>query len=315
MAMVTDTLAIGLTTLDIVGHKIDALPENEAGVLIESVEIVPAGTAGGFALIAATLGLKASLISALGDDRIGRFVRLVLEDHGVDTTLVPTLAGATTSATILPIDSRGRRPTLHALGASMETEITEAAIAAAARAKFIHYGAIGAPRITPAARTRFLQAGHAAGAFITCDLISPGPRAHADIAEILPALDCFMPSLAEARFLTGYSDATSAAAALRAAGAQSCIIKCGAAGVLVSDADGVRTIPAFNVRVIDTTSCGDAFCAGYVTGLHQGWDTDTSSRFAAAVAALVAQGLGTIGRLTGFAAADALLKDEKNVLF
>jgi sugar/nucleoside kinase (ribokinase family) len=313
--MVTDVLAIGLTTLDIVGHKIDMLPPDEAGALIEGIDIVPAGTAGGFALVAATLGLKASLISALGDDRIGRFVRLVLNEHGVDTTLVPTLAGATTSATILPIDSQGRRPTLHALGASMATEITDAAIAAAARSKFIHYAAIGAPRIVPAARARFLQAGRAAGATITCDLISPGPRAHAEIAEILPALDCFIPSLAEARVLTGHTDATSAIAALRAAGARSCIIKCGASGVLVSDAGGVRTIPAFDVPVIDTTSCGDAFCAGYVAGLNQGWDTDRSCRFAAAVAALVAQGLGTLGRLTGFAAAHALLIKEKDVTF
>jgi sugar/nucleoside kinase (ribokinase family) len=313
--MVTDVLAIGLTTLDIVGHKIDALPQDEAGVLIDGIDIVPAGTAGGFALVAATLGLKAHLISALGADRVGRFVRQVLEDHGVDTTLVPTLAGATTSATILPIDSRGRRPTLHALGASMATEVTDAAIAAAACTKFIHYAAIGAPRIVPSARTRFLQAGTTAGAIITCDLISPGPRAHAEIADILPALDCFMPSLAEARFLTGHSDAASAAAALRAAGARSCIIKCGAAGVLLSDANGVRTIPAFDVPVIDTTSCGDAFCAGYVAGLNKGWDTETSCRFAAAVGALVAQGLGTLGRLTGFAAARELMTKEKDVIF
>jgi sugar/nucleoside kinase (ribokinase family) len=301
--MVADVLAVGLTTLDILGHPIDALPAEEGGALISGIDVVPAGTAGGFALVASVLGLKTGLISALGQDRPGRFVRLVLEEHGVDTSLVPTLDGFPTSATILPIDSHGRRPTLHAVGASMLIEITAAAIAAASRARFIHWAAIGGVRIDPQARAEFLQAGRRAGATITCDLIAPGPKAAAEIAAILPAVDCFMPSLAEARFLTGHSEAEAAAAELLAMGARRCIVKLGAAGVLVASAQGMERIAAFDVQVVDTTSCGDAFCAGYVAGLDRGWGIAESCRFAAATSALVAQGLGTLGRLEGFAQA------------
>jgi sugar/nucleoside kinase (ribokinase family) len=298
--MTADVLAIGLLTLDIVGHPIDALPAEEAGVLIGGIEVVPAGTAGGFALVAATLGLKTSLISALGRDRMGRFVRLVLEEHGVDTGLVATLEGFPTSATILPVDSKGRRPTLHAAGASMLTQIGEAEIEAAGRARFVHYAAIGAFRIDAAARTRFLQAARGAGATISCDLISPGPAAHAEIAAILPAVDIFMPSLAEARFLTGHTEPEAAAAALRGVGARQCVIKCGADGVLLDGPEGQQRLPAFDVTVMDTTSCGDAFCAGTVAGLARGWALAEACRFGAATAALVAQGLGTLGKLQNF---------------
>ena len=55
--MAADLLAVGLTTLDIVGYPIDAIPADEAGVLISGIDIVPAGTAGGFALVAAALGM------------------------------------------------------------------------------------------------------------------------------------------------------------------------------------------------------------------------------------------------------------------
>jgi len=295
-----DVLAIGLLTLDIVGHPIDALPSDEAGVLIGGIEVVPAGTAGGFALVAARLGLTTALISALGRDRMGRFVRLVLEEEGVDTGLVPDLDGFTTSATILPVDSHGRRPTLHAVGASMLTQIGEAEIEAAGRARFVHYAAVGAFRIDAAARGRFLQAARGAGAVVTCDLISPGPGAAAELAAILPAVDIFMPSLTEARFLTGHSEPEAAATALRAMGALQCIIKCGAAGVLLDGPGGQQRLPAFDVTVMDTTSCGDAFCAGTVAGLARGWTLPESCRFGAATAALVAQGLGTLGKLQDF---------------
>jgi sugar/nucleoside kinase (ribokinase family) len=164
----------------------------------------------------------------------------------------------------------------------------------------VHYAAIGAFRIDAAARTRFLQTARGVGATITCDLISPGPGARAELAAILPAVDIFMPSLAEARVLTGHSEPEAAAAALRAMGARQCVIKCGAAGVLLDGPDGQQRVPAFDIKVMDTSSCGDAFCAGTVAGLARGWALAEACRFGAATAALVAQGLGTLGRLQNF---------------
>jgi len=301
--MSADILAVGLTTLDILGAPIDALPPEDQGVLINGIETIPAGTAGGFALVAAVLGLNTSLVSAVGDDRMCRFVRMVFAEHRVDTSLTPTLPGFPTSATILPIDSHGRRPTLHAVGASMLMEITEAAIAAAAHARHLHYAAIGGFRIDPDARARLLQAARQAGASITCDLIAPGPTAAEELAAILPHVDVFLPSLAEATHLTGHTDPAQAANALRALGAQVCILKLGRAGALIATADGHETVPAFDVETVDTTSCGDAFCAGFVAARLRGGTLAESCRLAAAVAALVAQGLGTLGKLTDFAQA------------
>ena len=305
--MRADVLAIGLTTLDIVGTPIDALPSGEQGVLIEAIDVVPAGTAGGFVLVAATLGLRAALISALGADRMGRFVRMVYAERGVDTALLADMPGMPTSATILPIDRHGRRPTLHAPGASMFLEIGEAAIAAAGQARFVHYAAVGGLRIDAQARTRLLQAARHAGAVVTCDLIAPGPQAAAEMAAILPYVDWVMPSLAEARHLTGHDDPAQAAQALLALGARNCVIKLGAQGALLAAGGAVRTIPAFQVKVVDTSSCGDAFCAGFVAGLSRGWPPEGSCRFAAATAALVAQGLGSLGKLESSAQVEAAL--------
>jgi sugar/nucleoside kinase (ribokinase family) len=85
-----------------------------------------------------------------------------------------------------------------------------------------------------------------------------------------------------------------------AAGAKGCVIKLGAEGAYLA-AGGLRhLVPAHRIEVVDTTSCGDAFCAGFMAAHAQRWDIESCVRFAMATAALVAQDLGTLGRLQSF---------------
>jgi sugar/nucleoside kinase (ribokinase family) len=292
-------LAIGLTTFDVVARTVDQLPIGEGAVLIEGAACAPAGTAAACAMIASRLGLKAGLVSAVGDDLTGRFVRLGLETEGVDTSLLATLAGYPTSTTFLPIDSRGRRPLLHAPGAGSFTQLGADAYAALP-ARFVHYGGVGGLNLDGGAGAAFLAKAKAAGAVVTCDLIAPQPSAGLELDRILPHVDYFMPSAVEARGLTGLTDLTAAAERFIALGAGACIIKNGEEGALVVIDGRATVVPAHVVDVVDTTSCGDSFCAGFIVGLSQGWTPLEACRLAAATAALVAQGLATMGRLIDF---------------
>jgi len=53
-------------------------------------------------------------------------------------------------------------------------------------------------------------------------------------------------------------------------------------------------LPACKVEVADTVGAGDAFAAGFLHGLEQGWDARHSGAFANAVAAVVASRPGAI---------------------
>ena len=59
-------------------------------------------------------------------------------------------------------------------------------------------------------------------------------------------------------------------------------------------------MPAFKVKVIDTTGCGDAYCAGFIAGLSRGWDIEQSMRLATASSGLVATGLGSDAGIINF---------------
>jgi sugar/nucleoside kinase (ribokinase family) len=67
----------------------------------------------------------------------------------------------------------------------------------------------------------------------------------------------------------------------------------GADGVLIVDAEGEESVAAFEIEVVDTTGCGDAFSAGFLRGLSLDRPRTESARLGCAAAALVAQGLGT----------------------
>ncbi|WP_374571203.1 carbohydrate kinase family protein [Phenylobacterium sp.] len=298
--MSLDLLAIGLTTLDVVARPIDALPADEGTALIQGCECAPAGTAAAPAMIAARLGLKTGLVSAVGDDMTGRLVRLGLESEGVDTRWLAVLPGAQTSTTLLPISSAGRRPVLHAPGAGSFAEAAPEAMAAAAASRFVHYGGVGGPKLDGGPGAEFLKAAKAGGAVVTCDLIAPRPSAMDELERLLPFVDVFMPSAVEARGLTGEADLAAAARRFVATGAGACVIKNGAEGAVTLFDGEIAVVPAHVVEPVDTTSCGDSFCAGFIAGLARGWAPLEACRLGAATAALVAQDLATLGRLVDF---------------
>ena len=68
---------------------------------------------------------------------------------------------------------------------------------------------------------------------------------------------------------------------------------CGADGVLLVDGEGSQRVPAFEIEVVDTTGCGDAFSAGFMRGLSLGRAPADAARLGSACASLVAQGLGS----------------------
>jgi sugar/nucleoside kinase (ribokinase family) len=306
--MTSGLLTIGLTTLDIVAHPVDALTHTERAIIIDGIACAPAGTAGGAAMVAAKLGVPTRIVGAVGDDMTGGFVRFGFESVGVDTSLLATRPGERTSTTLLAVESDGTRSSYHAVGAGGGAAIDDAVTVAACASAFVHYAAVGGRGTDGGAGAELLRAAKAAGAVITCDLIGPRPSAREELKRLLPHVDYFMPSAAEATFLSELDDLAAAAALFRSQGAAACIIKNGRHGAYVSIGAETVTIPAHAIQPVDTTSCGDSYCAGFIAALSRGWPPLEACRFATATAALVAQGLGTLGKLESFDATETAMR-------
>jgi sugar/nucleoside kinase (ribokinase family) len=84
-------------------------------------------------------------------------------------------------------------------------------------------------------------------------------------------------------------------------GATCCVFTLGGEGAYYAHRDGTRLrSPAYEINVVDTTGCGDAFDAGFIAALHNKMDVETSLRFAQAAAGLVAMGLGSDAGIVSF---------------
>jgi sugar/nucleoside kinase (ribokinase family) len=286
-------ICMGVHVLDILGRPIESIPEGQGGALVDEIRLAPAGSAGGTAVTLAKLGARVRSAGAVGRDALGDVLLQMLARHGVDTALLVRHDGVQTSASIIPVRANGDRPALHCIGANGTYTLDDVPWDDVAAATHLHLG--GPELIGGDVAAKILQFAREHGAMTSADVLAPGdfPGILDMIAPALPHLDWLLPNAEQATGYTGIADVVEACRALVQRGVSAVAATCGAEGVVIVDADSVERVPAFAVEVVDTSGCGDAFSAGFLRGLSLGRQRRDAAVLGCAVAALVAQGLGS----------------------
>jgi sugar/nucleoside kinase (ribokinase family) len=297
---------LGVHVVDVLVRPVEAIPEGQGGQLVEEIRITPAGSAGGTAITLAKLGAEVSSAGAIGSDALGRVLVDLLARFGVDTSLLVTRHGVQTSASVLPIRPDGSRPAFHVVGANAGYASADAPWEAIGASSHLH---LGAPEFMGGEEAaKILSFARENGVVTSADLLAPGEQAAAIgdwIAPALGHLDYLLPNEEQVLGLTGAGELESGCRALLERGVGCVAPTAGADGALVVDREGTEHVPAFDVDVVDTTGCGDAFSAGFLRGLGLGRDRRAAAVLGCAAAALVAQGLGSDHGDFDLAAADA----------
>ncbi|MFE0748628.1 carbohydrate kinase family protein [Gordonia sp. NPDC058843] len=283
---------VGVHVLDIHVVGIDSLPEGSDGALVESIGFSAAGTAGGTALVLSRLGATVRTHGAIGTDSIGRSLTALLDAEGVDTHGLVPKGGVQTSSSVIPVRPNGDRPAWHCIGANAQFVLDDLGSDALDGLDHVHLGGpefLGGP-----VAAELLGRARERGITTSADLLAGGdPGLLEWIGDALPHLDYLLPNDEQTRGLTGSDDLEDGARALLDRGVGCVALTCGADGALVVTGDDTIVVPAFPVDVVDTTGCGDAFSAGFLTGRLRGLDLADAAELGCAVAAHVAQGIGT----------------------
>ena len=297
-----DVSSVGFHVLDVLGRPVTEIPPGGRAAYIDEICMTVAGTAGATAVACAILGIKTRSVTTVGDDDMGDFLVQKMQQYGVDCELVKRTSEVQTSATILPVRPNGERPALHVPGSAALFDVAAADLDAALDANIIHVGGTGLLRAFDGEPTvALMRRAKELGRTTTFDLIQATPETIAFVEPCLPYIDYFVPSIDEASEMAGTTSVPAVADFFRARGVKNCVLTLGAHGVYVAPEHGEPFhLPAFDVPVSDTTGCGDSFTAGIIVGLTKGWSLRESARFASAVAAKVAMGLGSQGKLKSF---------------
>lgn len=284
----------GLLVADTFVPPVAQLPA--PGDLIEVADFVldAGGCAANTAITLAELGVDAAIVAAVGADSSGRWLIDTLQERGVETSGVLTSAEHGTSRTvILTVEGEDRRY-LHAPGANAALDAVALERALPGAQILVVGGYLALPGIRSDELARVLAKARAAGTRTLLDVVIPRGLSEpaAALRPVLPHVDLFMPNRDEAAMLVWTQDPVEQAAVLVDWGCASVVVTCGSDGAVYADAERVLRVRPYDIELVDGSGAGDAFTAGLVTGMVEGWPIEQSLRFASAVGASACRGLG-----------------------
>jgi sugar/nucleoside kinase (ribokinase family) len=263
--------------------------------IVDEIRATAAGTAAGTSVDLAKLGARVVAMGAIGDDELGDLVAILMGRYGVDTSHLTRKPGIQTSASLLPIRRDGERLPVHCVGANAELTLADIDLDVVADADFLHYGgAFTLHKLDGEPAAQLLQFAREHDLVTTMDMLGyRGPETLEQLSPCLPWVDYLLPTLVQAQRLTGLESPSEVAAMLLERGVGTVVLKMDAEGSLLVTRAGEERIPAYEVEVVDSTGCGDAYCAAFIVALSLGWDVHDAALLGSAAGALVATGLGS----------------------
>jgi 5-dehydro-2-deoxygluconokinase len=301
-----DVLAIGRSGVDIYPLQIGVGLEH-----VESFGKFLGGSAANVTVAAARLGNRAALISGVGADPFGRFVRAELADLGVDNRYVSTHDEYPTPVTfceIFPPDNFPlyfyRRPS----APDLQVRPDEIDIDAVQSAR-LYWSTVTGLSEEPSrsahfaaweARDERLREEPTSGSRVPLTVLDldyrsmfwESPAAAAEqVQRALRHVTVAVGNREECEIAVGESNPRKAAEALLDIGVELAIVKQGPRGVLGKTRHSSVSVAPNDVDVVNGLGAGDAFGGSLCHGLLRGWPLEKTLRYANAAGAIVASRL------------------------
>lgn len=307
-----DYVSIGFYTFDCLGWPFETVPEGGGTTFIKDLTLTVSGAAGTAVIAAAKMGLKCLAVGGYGRDLMGDWAVQRIASFGVDVSGLQRFDDVPTSSSIVLTRADGSRPALHLRGATAAFRAPDAEFDRIADARVVHFGGVGLmDAMDGAPNAALIRRARERGATTTVDVFVASPADMPDVEAVLPAAEWFIPSVEEAQALSGLTGLRETAEFFLARGARRCVLTLGGDGAYYRDAEGLEFVePAFDVEVVCTCGCGDAFNAGLATGLVNDMDPREAVRFAQATSALNATGLGSQAGVRDFAHTLAFMRER-----
>lgn len=287
-----DIVAVGDCGVDIYA-EVPRLPGYDEKVPGNFIGIFGGGVAANFACAASRLGMKAGLVSTVGDDDFGRRAVESVREFGVDTGGIRVKAGVPSHFCFVNVDARGEKSLTIVRTPAFAPTWEDVPIEYLVGTRLVHIAPFDLDMATRVAA-------HAASSGIAVSIdLEPG--------SALAGLDALMPLIGSTNVLLtnqqcletlfGHVPVEEAARGLLDLGPIVIVITRGELGSFVLTLDRAATVSAFRVIVRDTTGAGDCFNAAFISCWLRGRSPLDCATYASAAAALSIQTFGARGGL------------------
>ncbi len=283
-----DLICVGRAAVDLYGDQIGGRLED-----MQSFSKYLGGSPANTSVGAARLGLRSAMLTRVGDEHNGRFVRETLAAEGVDVSHVLTDPRRLTALVFLGIQDRETFPLVfyrdNCADMAISAQDFDAAFIASATGLLISGTHLSQPVPHESCRAAIALA-RAAGTRVILDidyrpvlwgLTSPGmgeqrfvpsDQVSAHLQAVVPDCDLVVGTEEEIHIAGGSTDTLQALKRLRALTRATLVVKRGPMGCVVFDGaipddieQGLKG-PGFPVEVFNVLGAGDAFMAGFLRG-------------------------------------------------
>jgi 2-dehydro-3-deoxygluconokinase len=273
------------------------------------------GDTSNMAIAAARLGARAAYATRVGEDAFGRMFLDLWRAESVDTSGVARDREAPTGIYFVTHGASGHEFSyLRAGSAASRLRPDNLPTDAIRAARILHLSGISQAISASACDACFaaIDAARSAGVKVSYDTnlrlkLWPLPRARAVILASLALADWALPSVDDAKLLFGCEEPDAILDACHASGAPLVVLRCGAAGCVVSDGRRRERIAGHRVQAVDATGAGDCFYGAFAARIVAGDDPIVAARYANAAAAIATTGYGAVAPLPRHSAVVALL--------
>lgn len=292
--MTNQIVVLGSINLDSI-YQVSRFSEPGETIAVLGKSTAPGGKGANQAVAASRSGARVSFVGAVGDDDDGRRMLSTLKENDVETGYITHDPNNGTGTAVITVDqSSGQNEIMVYGGANQAMTIGQLN----GLDKVIE-GAdfIIAQLETPQDVT--LAAFKMAKRFGVTTILNPAPAADL-IAELLDYTDVIIPNETESALLTGIKitgeeSMQQSAQFFAEHGVDNTIITLGEQGVFYRTPKHTGLVPAFKVKVVDTTAAGDTF----IGALSSQLTTDLSNieqalRYAQRASSLAVQKMGAM---------------------
>ncbi|MDO4259743.1 MAG: 5-dehydro-2-deoxygluconokinase [Actinomycetaceae bacterium] len=295
MTRAPDVLTIGRCGVDIYPLQV--------GIGLEEVTSFGkflGGSSVNVAVAAARLGDRCAIVSGVGDDPFGVFVRREMRRLGVSdqhVVTVPNLNTPVTFCEIFPPDTFPlyfyRQPSAPDL--QLQADNLPMDVITAARIFWLTATGLSAQPSCEAHMAALEARGRKSRTILDLDYRADFWRSEDDatqaIRDVLPHVDVVVGNLEECRIAVGETDPERAAQALLDAGVEIAVVKQGPLGTLCMTTSRRIVVGPTQVEVCNGLGAGDAFGGSLCHALLEGWDLPRAIHFASTAGAIVASRL------------------------
>jgi len=279
-----DLLAIGHTAFDYI-IQVDQFPVPNSSTAIKKMKTLYGGAAANVAVVAANLGLKTSLVSAVGEDFPGSGYQKNLETLDIDTKGMILIESEKTPTAFVFTDSKNDQISYFYWGAATYFKKSMPPVKMIKNAKAVHL-ATGDPSFNR-------KSGEQAYEFDKLISFDPGQDLHMysaeDLKQVLKIVDILFGNHHEIERILKIINMD--VGELREFGPNIVVKTMGKDGSIIYTDEKIK-VDAIVKKTVDPTGAGDSYRAGFLKAYLNGENLEICGDLASTVASFVVEARG-----------------------